>query len=135
MLHVGNVANNAYLNAKILNARGVDCDVLCYDYYHIMACPEWEDADFTGPIGDQFYPNWEAVDLNGFHRPTWFAQGPMRWSISYLSARRRGKALMSRLLWSYLRARRWYTCTPRLSGVRCASTPSAPACRVVPHGG
>jgi glycosyltransferase involved in cell wall biosynthesis len=120
VLHIGNVANNAYLNAKILNARGVDCDVLCYDYYHIMACPEWEDADFTGPVGDQFYPDWEAVRLNGFRRPAWFAQGPMRWSIWYLSAKRRGKARMSRFLWNYLRARRWYTCTPRLSGVRRA---------------
>ena len=46
VLHIGNIANNAYLNASILNAAGVDCDVLCYDYYHVMACPEWESAVF-----------------------------------------------------------------------------------------
>jgi len=120
VLHIGNVANNAYLNAKILNARGVDCEVVCYDYYHIMACPEWEDADFTGPIRDQFYPDWEAVRLNGFRRPAWFAQGPMRSSIAYLRAKRRGRSLASRFWWHYLRARRWYTCTPMLSGWRRA---------------
>ena len=41
VLHIGNIANNAYLNAKILNRRGFECDVICYDYYHIMGCPEW----------------------------------------------------------------------------------------------
>ena len=44
---------------------GIDCDVLCYDYYHIMGCPEWEDADFTGSVTDDF-------------RPEWFRSGPGR---------------------------------------------------------
>ena len=44
VLHIGNVANNAYNNAKLLNRAGLDCDVICYDYYHMMSCPEWEDA-------------------------------------------------------------------------------------------
>jgi len=60
------------------------------------------------------------VRLNGFRRPEWFAQGPMRCSISYLSAKRRAQARMSRILWTYLRVRRWYTCTPRLSSLRRA---------------
>ena len=118
VLHIGNVANNAYLNAKILNEQGVDCDVVCADYYHIMACPEWEDADFAGNFGDQFFPDWEAVDVRGFRRPRWFAQGPMRCCIAYLSAKRRGRRLAARIYWTYLRARRWYTCSPRLHGVR-----------------
>ena len=36
VLHIGNIANNAYNNAKLLNNAGLDCDVICYDYYHIM---------------------------------------------------------------------------------------------------
>ena len=48
LLHIGNVANNAYLNAKLLNRAGLDCDVLCYDYYHIMGCPA------LGFIDDQY---------------------------------------------------------------------------------
>ena len=53
ILHIGNIANNAYLNAKILNEAGFECDVLCASYYHSMGNPEWEDADFEGVIKDQ----------------------------------------------------------------------------------
>ncbi len=120
VLHIGNVANNAYLNAKILRARGIDCDVVCADYYHIMACPEWEDADFRGSIQDQFFPDWGSVDLRGFRRPAWFAQGPMRLCLAYLAARRSGKRLAAAWLDAALRARRWYTCSWRLRGLRKA---------------
>jgi len=77
VLHIGNIANNAYNNAKILNEAGLENYVLCYDYYHIMACPEWEDADFSAFFGDQFTPEWYKLDLNGFQRPSWFIQGPL----------------------------------------------------------
>ena len=43
VLHVGNVNNNAYLAAKFLRRVGVNADVLCPNYYHIMATPEWEE--------------------------------------------------------------------------------------------
>ena len=89
ILHIGNIANNAYLNAKLLNEAGFDCDVLCYEYYHIMGNPEWEDADFVGNIGSEFYPNWGKVNLRGFQRPSWFAQGPLNICIRNLSARRK----------------------------------------------
>lgn len=55
ILHIGNIANNAYNNVKLLNKAGLDCDVICYDYYHIMGCPEWEDADFDGDVKNQFF--------------------------------------------------------------------------------
>ncbi|MDD1444254.1 hypothetical protein MEO93_28735, partial [Dolichospermum sp. ST_sed3] len=90
ILHIGNVANNAYNNAKLLNARGIPCDVICYDYYHIMGCPEWEDADFKGRIKDQFHPNWRRVNRRGFKRPDWFAQGPLWFCIQYLLAKSQG---------------------------------------------
>src|SRR5947208_15635590 len=69
VLHIGNIANNAYNNAKIQRERNIDADVLSFDYYHIMASPEWEDADFAGKINDDFFPDWWAVDLKGFRRP------------------------------------------------------------------
>ena len=90
ILHVGNIANNAYNNARLLNEAGLDCDVMCYDYYHVMACPEWEDADFSGDYGDQYKPNWAAAGLRDFERPRWFAQGPVLACIDYLVARREG---------------------------------------------
>lgn len=90
ILHIGNIDNNAYVNAKLLNRAGLDCDVICYDYYHVMGCPEWEDADFEGKIENDFYPDWRSVDLKGFERPDWFVQGPVTECLFYLDAKRRG---------------------------------------------
>lgn len=73
ILHVGNIANNAYNNAKFLRRKGVEADVLCYDYTHVMAQPEWEDAEFDGQP-DEFCPQWDALDLGRFRRPAWFIQ-------------------------------------------------------------
>src|SRR5439155_5324336 len=98
ILYIGNIANNAYLSAKILNGAGFDCDVLCYDYYHVMGCPEWEDADFTGSVNENA-PKWETVDLQDFQRPRWFAQGPLRVCINYLRARRKGQLFPAGVLW------------------------------------
>jgi glycosyltransferase involved in cell wall biosynthesis len=102
VLHIGNIANNAYINAKLLNEAGYDCDVICYDYYHIMGCPEWEDADFEGEIGDHFLPRWWRFDLHGFERPHWFVQGPQDVCLDYLLAKRSGRAVDAEALWSEL---------------------------------
>ena len=102
VLHIGNIANNAFQNARILNQVDFDCDVICADYYHIMGCPEWEEADFVGKIVDQFRPDWTAVDLRGYQRPKWFAQGPQHLCIDYLIAKRTGDARNARLRWEEL---------------------------------
>ena len=102
VLHIGNIANNAYLNAKILNRNGFDCDVICYDYYHIMGCPEWEEVDFDGAIADHFRPDWTTVDLKGYERPAWFAQGPREMCIEYLIAKRSGQTTRAVRLWQDL---------------------------------
>jgi hypothetical protein len=99
VLHIGNIANNAYLNAKILNRHGYDCDVICADAYHIMGCPEWEEVDFKGVITDHFRPDWTAVDLGGYQRPRWFAQGPREYCIDYLIAKRTGQTARAERLW------------------------------------
>src|SRR4051812_20095210 len=82
VLHIGNIANNAYNIAKLQRRRGIHADVLCADYYHIMGCPEWEDADIGeadfAQMTNQFFPNWETVDLGGFQRPSWFVQGRLQ---------------------------------------------------------
>jgi glycosyltransferase involved in cell wall biosynthesis len=70
VLHVGNIANNAYLNAKFLREVGIDCHVMSYDYYDIMATPEWEGVE---------------------HRPEWFAQGPFSICRRYLMALNEGR--------------------------------------------
>lgn len=103
ILHMGNIANNAYQISKILNNAGAESDVLCYDYYHCMGCPEWDDADYTGDIGDPFFPRWDKVNLHGFERPRWFAQGPLDICVEYLIARRLGKKAKANRLWRALK--------------------------------
>lgn len=103
ILHIGNIANNGYNNAKLMNQAGLDCDVLCADYYHIMGCPEWEDADFSQPVKDDFRPNWAELDLTSFQRPTWFAQGLRETCIDYLIAKREHSKKASQL-WRLLLA-------------------------------
>lgn len=90
VLHIGNVANNAYNNAKIQRRAGIDADVLCIDDYYIMASPEWEEVDFRGDVGDPSWPDWKRVDLGGYKRPKWFAQGPADPAIRYLMAKSSG---------------------------------------------
>jgi len=109
VLHIGNIANNAYNNARLQRRYGIEADVLCHNYYHIMACPEWEDADYTGVIEDQFYPDWWAVNLRGFRRPRWFAQGPLGPCLRYLLATS-VRSRKAHRLWRLLEFERWLIC-------------------------
>jgi hypothetical protein len=109
VLHIGNIANNAYNNAKIQRQRGIDADVLCADYYHIMACPEWEDAQFSGTISDDMFPDWWSAKMHGYKRPKWFAQGPLDACVRYLLAHT-AKSRSKRFLWRWLVFERWMLC-------------------------
>lgn len=104
VLHVGNIANNAFHNAKLLRKLGFECDVLCHDYYHMMGCPEWEDADFSGSVGDDFRPVWHQLDLNGYERPRWFVQGPVQICLDYLDAKWSRQKLAAEYNWRMLGA-------------------------------
>jgi len=96
-LHIGNIANAAYLNARMLNEAGIDCDVLCYSYYHIMGCPEWESAVFDADGINPERPLWSRIGPRGFQRPRWFAQGSLGTCIDYLVARRTGAGQVDEL--------------------------------------
>ena len=76
-MHLGNIANNAFNNARIQRLYGIDAYVIAYENYHIMSSPEWEEAAFRGDYGDPFFPDWTKVDLAGYERPHWFASGPL----------------------------------------------------------
>ena len=102
ILHLGNIANNAYQNAVIMRRMGIECDVLCHDYYHIMACPEWEESDFRGIIKNQFHPNWTSVDTAGYIRPDWFVQGPFDLCIKYLIAKYNNNCTVGTRHWKWL---------------------------------
>lgn len=103
VLHVGNIANNAYLNARFLRGAGVDADVLCHSYYHVMASPEWERTGYEGSYGDDFAPRWGRLDPTRSLRPRWFVQGPLPACVRYLDARFEGRRWAERLWWAGLR--------------------------------
>ena len=103
ILHMGNIANNAYNNAKLMNEAGFDCDVISHDYYHAMGAPEWEDADLLATPKNMFDPNWSTITPLSYQRPRWFAQGPTKQCIDYLVARRAGaREEKAQRLWKIL---------------------------------
>jgi hypothetical protein len=69
ILHSGNVANNAYNNAKLLRRAGVEADALC-DERHIFSQPEWEDAPLAGSFAEVEQLEGIAAAA-GWHRPDW----------------------------------------------------------------
>lgn len=102
VLHIGNTANNAYLVAKIIRQAGIEADVLSYNYYHMMACPEWEEIEIkNGYGGNDNHPNFSKKDLGPYKRPTWFIQGPLDLCIKYIKARDAGK-WQQFLLWQMM---------------------------------
>ncbi|MGN1290475.1 MAG: glycosyltransferase [Bradyrhizobium sp.] len=106
VLHIGNIANNAYNNALIQHRFGIEADVVCYNYYHVMGCPEWEAASFDGHV-DNMFPDWWATELGGWRRPDWFVQGPVLDCLSYLRAKNAGDNEAATFFWTLLQARYW----------------------------
>lgn len=93
VLHIGNIANNAYNFSRALNSSGVVSDVICWDYYHIMGSPEWEECYFEQSPQDQFFPDWSEAGIKYFMHPEWYIQGPMKWTIRYLISKNNGSKL------------------------------------------
>lgn len=118
VLHIGNIANNAYLNARMLNEAGVDSDVLCYGNYHFMASPEWEELDQIDAAVDPDRPDWDAIAPGRFKRPRWFAQGAFGDATRYLEARRTGAGWRAGLGWAVLETRRQLVCSGRWRALR-----------------
>jgi glycosyltransferase involved in cell wall biosynthesis len=96
VLHLGNVANYAYVNAKLMRRAGVEADVIDPDFYHIMATPEWHEATIDGYHGNDWFPRWSQVNLNGYQRPDWVVQGrsDLAWAVlgHKAAGNRRGEA-------------------------------------------
>jgi len=104
ILHIGNIAANGFLNAKFMRRVGVEADVLCYDYYHIMAYPEWEELAIHDDYKQDILPQFSKQDRAGYARPTWFAQGPFSMSSAYLQAKNVGNHTLADKRWSQLNA-------------------------------
>ena len=70
--HVGNIANNAYSNAKFQRRLGLAADSYNYAFEFVFGHPEWEDADFGEQLDLYHPPDWPALQFtNGYARPQW----------------------------------------------------------------
>ena len=70
--HVGNIANNAYSNAKFQRRLGLTADSYNYPFEFVFGHPEWEDADFGEQLDLYRPPDWPALWFtNGYVRPHW----------------------------------------------------------------
>ncbi len=92
ILLIGNVANYAYVTAKLLRRHGIDAVVIDPDFFHIMASPEWHEARLRGRHGDDYLPRWSKMSRSGYKRPDWFIQGPWQTAFRALEARMLGSA-------------------------------------------
>ena len=87
-LHVGNIAQNAYRNAKLLNAVGVESHVAHFDFFHFACCPEWDEALGEGmsisDLGDPYFPDFVSWDGTWDKCPSWVGIGPQFLVTNYL---------------------------------------------------
>lgn len=102
VLHIGNIAANGYLNAKFQRELGIEADVLCNDYYHIMAYPEWEEVAISDNYGQDIKPLFPSKDLKTYKRPKWFVQGPLILCFDYLIAKNEGQSIKAKKHWQTL---------------------------------
>lgn len=126
VLHVGNIANNAYNNAKFLRRKGIEADVLCHDYRHVMAQPEWEDATFSGAV-DEYEPDWTSVDLGDFRRPAWFKQDTVSIGSFLRKQMFKGQFRMERLAFQLPTLWLWII----MKHLECRRTGSSPTPRIL----
>jgi hypothetical protein len=72
ILHVGNIANNAYLSAKAQRAHGLDAVVVSPRPPFIMGFPEWEEISFQ--VHDHNHLD-GVIGGSDFQSPDWFVSG------------------------------------------------------------
>ncbi len=76
ILHIGNIANNAYLAAVAERQVGIEAYVMSVDYAHIMGAPEWEHCKISRTEKLHFDKNFSDCACE-YERPSWFYQGSM----------------------------------------------------------
>lgn len=110
ILHIGNIANNAYSNAKLLREQGHECHVAFYDYYHFACCCEWQELDAgvdRSLLGDPLFPNFWRLGDQCPRVPRWFAHGPQSRVITYLRHLATGDLRLADIAWACLRYARF----------------------------
>jgi glycosyltransferase involved in cell wall biosynthesis len=120
VLHLGNVANNGYINAKLQRRVDVPAEAVC-DEWHILSQPEWEDAPIDGAGTDGAYgPLMDRAARAGWTRPPW-VHSPPRWDPtangeSWLRERIKLALDVPLMATDYARVRRGYAPLRQLQG-------------------
>lgn len=98
VVHMGNLANDAYPVVEGLRKRGVDADLYVPFPSHVCALPQWETCDLdASDIADPFNPNLTALNRD-FVQPSW---------LHFIHIRRSGLDLPGRSV-NFLRIMRRY---------------------------
>ena len=88
VLHVGNVANLAFVNARLLNKMGYNSHMISPDFYHFASSPEWQDmvkGDVDRKIlGDDWFPDFRGKSVPIVPSYDWVSIGPTHLAITYL---------------------------------------------------
>lgn len=81
VLHVGNIAHNAYFNELILRKSGRPGCVVNFDAYHFASSPQWLELSKREidrkSLGDDFFPNFFQFENSKELQPDFFFQGPL----------------------------------------------------------
>lgn len=78
ILHIGNIAGNAYLNAKFLREQGFMVDVISHDYSDLISSPEWFDAKIQEKDVSKILETGNTKNINSnFKRPFWYTSGSL----------------------------------------------------------
>ncbi len=72
ILHIGNIANNAYIFSHLLQKKGIDSCAISPNYHHIMGYPIWENKEMVLDEADHFFPKINREELDQF---PWFSSG------------------------------------------------------------
>jgi glycosyltransferase involved in cell wall biosynthesis len=105
VLHIGNTANNAFLNARLQNASGLEADVLAANETYALASPEWEEAELKRAPADLSAPDWRKAAP--YRRPDWFAAASTDLAILYLLSRSAGQDRSARWLRRLIQLELW----------------------------
>jgi glycosyltransferase involved in cell wall biosynthesis len=88
VLHVGNIAHNAYFNELILRKSGRFGCVVNFDAYHFASSPQWlklsKQKIDRKSLGDDFFPNFFQFENSQELQPDFFFQGPLYQVLSCL---------------------------------------------------
>ena len=68
--HVGNIANNAFLSARLMREIGIEADVYSLGYLHVMGFPEWEELSFARSADESHFSG-QFPEVT-YRRPEWF---------------------------------------------------------------